>query len=192
MFVISTNMKKTLIIKVPTDVSVKILSSSLEISGKLGLLNLVKKEQFNCVIVPETNILKCSLIDKGLIKKQLSYLNKHYYKFITNLRTSLKGVSSGFFSELKLTGVGYRFLSYKDKELLMKIGFCNNMLFKVPDGVTVFLESPTQITLFSMDYLLLKQTAASLRAFRTPDSYKGKGFRYLSEVLVLKEVKKNG
>jgi large subunit ribosomal protein L6 len=74
----------------------------------------------------------------------------------------------------------------------MKIGFCNHMSFSIPEGVTVFLESPTQVTLFSIDYLLVKQTAASLRAFRPPDAYKGKGFRYMSEILVLKEVKKNG
>ena len=74
----------------------------------------------------------------------------------------------------------------------MKVGFCNNISFMVPEEVTVFLESPTKITLFSIDYLLVKQSAASLRSFRKPDAYKGKGFQYISEILVLKEVKKNG
>tara|TARA_B110000971_G_C19972382_1_gene483260 strand:+ start:830 stop:1390 length:561 start_codon:yes stop_codon:yes gene_type:complete len=186
-------MKKQLNIKIPENVSVNISPNNIEIKGKLGQLSLNKKEQFNCELDIQKNILVCSFIkDTYLIKKQLSYLTKQYVQFITNLRTNLKGVSNGFFIELKLVGVGYRFLSYKENVLVMKVGFCNNISFKVPEEITIFLESPTQITLFSIDYLLVKQTAASLRSFRRPDAYKGKGFQYLSEVLVLKEVKKNG
>ena len=193
MFVILLNMKKQLNIKIPKNVSVNISPNNIEIKGKLGQLSLDKKEQFNCELDIQKNILVCSFIkDTYLIKKQLSYLTKQYVQFITNLRTNLKGVSNGFFIELKLVGVGYRFLSYKENILVMKVGFCNNISFEVPDEITIFLESPTQITLFSIDYLLVKQTAASLRSFRRPDAYKGKGFQYLSEVLVLKEVKKNG
>jgi len=183
-------MKKKLLIKVPQTVSTNILPFSIEVTGKLGKLSLSKYEQFN--IVKSDNNIICSLIINNVGKKQSSFLMKEYLKFITNLRTLLKGVSNGFFIELKLVGVGYRFLSYKDHELLMKIGFCNNAVFKIPKEVVVFIENPTKITLFSIDYSLVKQTAASLRGYRQPDSYKGKGFQYLSEILMLKEVKKNG
>jgi len=182
-------MKKKLIIKVPRSVSINLSPSSIEVGGKLGKLSISKHEQFS--VISLNNTLECSL-QPVIGKKQVSFLTKEYSKFITNLRTTIKGVSNGFFIELKLVGVGYRFLSYNNNELCMKIGFCNNALFNIPEGVEVFIENPTRITLFSIDYLLMKQTAASLRGHRLPDSYKGKGFQYLSETLTLKEVKKNG
>ena len=179
-------------IKIPANIFIKVEDSSIKIKGDLGELNLFKNKQFSCIITPETNILECSILYQNSIKKQKVFLNKEFSKFRTDFHTSLKGVSKGFFTELKLLGVGFRFISYKSNVLLMKIGFCNNASFIVPEGISVFLESPTQISLFSANYSLLKQTAASLRAFRPPDSYKGKGLRYLNETLVLKEIKKNG
>ena len=55
----------------------------------------------------------------------------------------------------------------------------------------ITLQRPTSISLFSYDYELLKCVAANLKAFKKPDSYKGKGFSYSTELLTLKEIKKN-
>ena len=72
MFVILLNMKKQLNIKIPENVSVNISPNNIEIKGKLGQLSLNKKEQFNCELDIQKNILVCSFIkDTYLIKKQM-------------------------------------------------------------------------------------------------------------------------
>jgi ribosomal protein L6P/L9E len=129
--------------------------------GKLGSTYIEKEPFITCNKTGE--FLECSFTLEGVSRKQANITNRKFSQFLSNLKTSLKGVSSGFYIELSLKGVGYRFLSYKDNILVMKVGFCNNVSFEIPKGVEIFIESPTQLTLFSIDYSLLKQVATSLR-----------------------------
>lgn len=90
------------------------------------------------------------------------------------LQNMVTGVSTGFSRKLKLVGVGYRaILTGNDLEL--QLGYSKPVRFSLPEGVTAQVETPTQISLFSHDKVLLGQTAAKIRAFRPPEPYQGKG-----------------
>jgi len=110
-------MDKNLNIKIPANISIEVQDSLIYIKGDLGEVYLSKRKQILCAFIQETNILECTIVYDSKIKKQRVFLNNEFKKFITNLKTNIKGVSKGFFTELKLLGVGFRFLSYKNNEL---------------------------------------------------------------------------
>jgi len=176
-------------IKIPPKVEINVSPTLIVIKGPLGTKKITKHTSFICKLSKNNTLFTCSFEDKS--EKGSTALEKKFVAFLTQVKNIIKGTFKGFFTEIKLTGVGYRFLSYTNNVLKFKVGFCNDLEYKVPSDVEVFLEGPTSISLFSYDYELLKCVAANLKAFKKPDSYKGKGFSYSTELLTLKEIKKN-
>lgn len=105
------------------------------------------------------------------------------------INNMVNGVTKGFEKKLELIGVGYR-AQAKGKVLNLTLGFSHPVNYNLPDGVTAEVEGNTIVSLKSIDKQLLGQAAAEIRAFRPPEPYKGKGVRYLGEVVVRKETKK--
>ena len=105
------------------------------------------------------------------------------------LNNMVTGVSQGFIRKLLLVGVGYKAKLQNDK-IVLSLGFSHDVNFQLPEGVNVKLNSPTEIELSGCDKCLVGQTAATIRAFRPPEPYKGKGVRYSNEKIILKETKK--
>lgn len=174
-------------IKIPTTVSIKHDQSGIQFNGPKGELTLSLNSKFLLEINEENNVLK--IIPQKYFKD--NDFKKSYRSFFSKINNAIKGVSTGFFIEMKLQGVGYRFLSYKENILTFKAGYCNDLSYVVPDGVNICLETPTKLCFYSSDYDLLKQVASQVKLLRKPDSYKGKGFSYSLEFLDLKEVKKS-
>lgn len=106
-----------------------------------------------------------------------------------NLRNTLVGVSEGFKLHLVLVGVGYR-VQVQGSKLNLTLGFSHPVVYNLPQGVTAESPSQTEIVLLSHDNQLLGQVAAEIRRYRMPECYKGKGIKFLGEVIHLKEVKK--
>ena len=102
----------------------------------------------------------------------------------------VKGVSEGFEKKLQLIGVGYR-AQAQGKVLNLSLGFSHPIVYEMPEGVSVQTPSQTEIILTGADKQVVGQVAAEIRAFRSPEPYKGKGVRYVGEVVVMKEAKKN-
>ena len=102
----------------------------------------------------------------------------------------VKGVSEGFEKKLQLIGVGYR-AQAQGKVLNLSLGFSHPIVYEMPEGVSVQTPSQTEIVLTGADKQVVGQVAAEIRAFRSPEPYKGKGVRYVGEVVVMKEAKKN-
>jgi large subunit ribosomal protein L6 len=100
------------------------------------------------------------------------------------------GVSEGYVKALELHGVGFR-VQPQEQRLTMQLGFSHPVLFDLPEGISAQIETfvPTaendylscRVTLSGIDKDLLGQTAATLRASKKPEPYKGKGFRYQGE-----------
>jgi large subunit ribosomal protein L6 len=176
-------------IRIPSNINVDVSSLFLVIKGPKGKKKITKNLNFHCVLSENNMVLICSL-NKKVNKKKYFTLQKKFVFFLSQLNNTVKGVSQGFFIEMKLFGVGYRFLSYKNSILEFKAGLCNNIKYNVPSNIEVLLEGPTSITLYSHDLELLFQSASKLKLLKKPDSYKGKGISYLKENLSLKEVKK--
>ena len=101
----------------------------------------------------------------------------------------VQGVSEGYTKKLVLQGVGYK-AQAQGALLTLSVGFSHPIKYKMPAGFTCETPSPTEITLVGCDRQRLGQTAAEIRAFQPPEPYKGKGIRYLNEVVTLKEGKK--
>lgn len=99
------------------------------------------------------------------------------------------GVTKGFEKKLSLVGVGYRAQAQGDK-LNLSLGFSHPVVHQMPAGIKCETPSQTEIVVKGVDKQKVGQTAAEIRAYRSPEPYKGKGVRYVDEVVTLKETKK--
>jgi large subunit ribosomal protein L6 len=99
------------------------------------------------------------------------------------------GVSAGFEKKLTLIGVGYR-AQAKENILNLTLGYSHPIDFEVPAGISVETPTQTEIVIKGSDKQQVGQVAAKIRAYRPPEPYKGKGVRYVNEVVAKKEAKK--
>lgn len=105
------------------------------------------------------------------------------------LSNMVKGVSEGFQRKLELVGVGYR-AAMQGKDLSLSLGFSHPVVFITPERITITTPTQTEILIAGADAQLVGQVAAKIRAFRSPEPYKGKGVRYSGENVIIKEAKK--
>jgi large subunit ribosomal protein L6 len=101
----------------------------------------------------------------------------------------VNGVTKGFEKKLSLVGVGFKAQAQGDK-LNLSLGFSHPVVHQMPAGVKCETPTPTEILIKGIDRQKVGQVAAEVRAYRSPEPYKGKGVRYVDEVVVLKETKK--
>lgn len=105
------------------------------------------------------------------------------------LNNMVSGVSQGFEKKLTLVGVGYR-AKAQGNTLDLTLGFSHPVQYQAPAGVTVETPSQTEIVVSGADKQVVGQVAAEIRAYRSPEPYKGKGVRYADEIVARKEAKK--
>ena len=105
---------------------------------------------------------------------------------VANLMT---GVTKGFERRLEITGVGYR-ASVQGKNLQIALGYSHDIVYAIPDGITIATPKPTEIVVTGIDKQKVGQVAADIRDYRPPEPYKGKGVRYAGEYIFRKEGKK--
>ena len=168
-------------VTIPDGVDVKIEAQNLTAKGKLGELSLafddtveVKIENKEVVVRP-ANDSKRSRQMWGTIRS-----------LVGNVVT---GVSTGFTVNLEIVGVGYR-AAVAGQTLTLQLGYSQDVIYAIPDGVTVVCERPTAMTISGADKQRVGQVAADIRAFRKPEPYKGKGIRHANEYILRKEGKK--
>jgi large subunit ribosomal protein L6 len=128
------------------------------------------------------------VIDRSGEDRRVRALHGLARALVANMVT---GVKDGFERKLEIVGIGYR-AQMQGKSLQLALGYSHPVLFPLPDGVTAEIDKQTAITLRGADKALLGETAAKLRALRSPDPYKGKGIRYAGEVVRRKVGKKAG
>ena len=98
-----------------------------------------------------------------------------------HLANMVKGVTEGWKRELEINGVGYR-AEVAGDTINMALGYSHPIAFKLPKGVTAKVDK-NRVTLSSADRDLVGQTAAKVRELRPPEPYKGKGVKYVEEVI---------
>lgn len=98
------------------------------------------------------------------------------------------GVSKGFEKKLQMVGVGYRAM-VEGRDLVLSLGFSHPVRMTIPEGLKVQVEENTRITVSGYDKSQVGQFAASIRKWRPPEPYKGKGVKYADEVIRRKEGK---
>jgi len=102
-----------------------------------------------------------------------------YRALIANM---VEGVSTGFSKSLEIAGVGYR-AQLQGKQLTLNVGFSHQVIMPIPEGLTVEVPKPTQITVKGFDRQLVGQFTANIRRVQPPEPYKGKGIKYAGEVI---------
>lgn len=166
---------------VPAGVEVKFGANVLTVKGKNGELSLPLDG--NVKVELDNNVLKFSATS---VSKQANAMSGTVRALVANM---VKGVVEGFEKKIQLIGVGYR-AQAQGNVLNLSLGFSHPIVYKMPDGVAVQTPSQTEIVLTGSDKQAVGQVAAEIRAFRPPEPYKGKGVRYVGEVIVMKEAKK--
>ena len=101
----------------------------------------------------------------------------------------VEGVTKGFEKKLEITGVGYR-AAMQGKNLQLALGYSHDVVYSIPEGITITVPKPTEITVTGSDIQRVGQVAAEIRAYRPPEPYKGKGVKYANEFIFRKEGKK--
>lgn len=97
------------------------------------------------------------------------------------LRNMIVGVSSGYIKQLEINGVGFK-ASIVKNQLELRVGFSHPVFFTPPAGVKVETDKNI-ITISGIDKQLVGQAAADIRAIKPPEPYKGKGIKYVNEVI---------
>jgi large subunit ribosomal protein L6 len=164
-------------------VGVEVVLNDVEISVK-GPLGTLKQALLPSVRVErEGQSLFCRMID-GAVKS--GAMAGTMRSLVNNMVT---GVTKGFEKKLVLVGVGYRAQAQGDN-LNLSLGFSHPVVHPMPAGVKVETPTQTEILIKGIDRQKVGQVAAEVRAYRKPEPYKGKGVRYVDEVVVIKETKK--
>ncbi|AWO92210.1 MULTISPECIES: 50S ribosomal protein L6 [Bradyrhizobium] len=101
----------------------------------------------------------------------------------------VEGVTKGFEKKLEITGVGYR-AAMQGKNLQLALGYSHDVIYTIPEGITITVPKPTEITVTGSDIQRVGQVAAEIRSYRPPEPYKGKGVKYVGEFIFRKEGKK--
>ena len=107
----------------------------------------------------------------------------------TQIVNILHGVKDGFEKKLEINGVGYR-AAMQGKTQQLALGFSHDVVYETPQGITISVGKPTEITVNGIDKQQVGQVAAEIREYRPPEPYKGKGVKYAGEKIVRKEGKK--
>src|SRR3954466_14258916 len=101
----------------------------------------------------------------------------------------VEGVTKGFERKLDITGVGYR-ATLQGRTRQPGLGYSHDVVYAIPEGITITVPKPTEITIVGNDSQKVGQVAAEIRSYRPPEPYKGKGVRYSDEFIFRKEGKK--
>jgi large subunit ribosomal protein L6 len=98
------------------------------------------------------------------------------------LANAVSGVAKGFTRELEIQGVGYR-AQLSGQSVTFNLGYTHPVDFAVPKGIQITVDKQTKVTVSGIDRQQVGQVAAEIRSLRPPDVYKGKGIRYVGEVV---------
>ncbi|XP_019413897.1 PREDICTED: 50S ribosomal protein L6, chloroplastic-like [Lupinus angustifolius] len=166
---------------VPSNVTITLEGQDLKVKGPLGELGLTYPREVLVERV-ESGILR---IRKAVETRRANQMHGLFRTLTDNL---VVGVSKGFEKKLQLVGVGYRAM-VEGKELVLNLGFSHPVKMTIPEGLSVKVEENTRITVSGYDKSDIGQFAASIRRWRPPEPYKGKGIKYADEIVRRKEGK---
>jgi large subunit ribosomal protein L6 len=168
-------------VPIPSGVTANVEGQTVKVKGPKGALQ---------VVLPDDVEVK---MDAGTVKVDPRNETKRARAMWGTSRTLVSnivtGVTKGFERKLEITGVGYR-AALQGKNLQISLGYSHEVLYPVPEGITIAAPKPTEIVVTGIDKQKVGQVAAEIRAFRPPEPYKGKGVKYAGEYIFRKEGKK--
>ncbi len=168
-------------IPIPSNVEATVSGQEVRVKGPQGELSILLLDDVrvskndDAIVVEPINDTKRARSMWGMSRT-----------LVQNLMT---GVTDGFKKSLEISGVGYR-AALQGKNLQIQVGLSHDVVYPVPEGITVECPRPTEIVVSGIDKQRVGQVAAEIRSYRPPEPYKGKGIRYGDEYIFRKEGKK--
>jgi large subunit ribosomal protein L6 len=162
-------------IPVPGGVEVEIDGKRVVVSGPKGRLERTLPGEIT--IRRDDSVL---LVERPDDERQNRALHGLARSLVNNM---VVGVSEGFTKDLEIVGVGYRATAQGPDRIELALGFSHPVAVDAPEGITFEVPQPTRIRVFGIDKEAVGQVAADIRKLRKPEPYKGKGIRYVGEIV---------
>jgi large subunit ribosomal protein L6 len=169
-------------VPVPAGVKVQIADRTVTVEGKLGKLQW---EHHPKVSVAYDEQAKTLLVSRGDDERESRALHGLTRALLANM---MVGVTQGYERRLEIQGVGY-LAAVLGTTLQLRVGLANELQVPIPEGVKVGVPDQQHIVIQGIDKQKVGHFAASVRALRKPEPYKGKGIRYLGEPVRRKQGK---
>jgi large subunit ribosomal protein L6 len=164
-------------ITVPANVMVRIEKGEVTVTGPKG--ELCRRFNPDMAITLQDDTLVVSRPSDNRVHRSLHGLTRSL------LANMVEGVADGFEKNLEIVGVGYRVEKVGDK-LVLRVGYSHPVEVSPLPGVSLATEGANRIKVTGISKELVGEMAAKIRAIRPPDAYKGKGIRYVGELVRLK------
>jgi large subunit ribosomal protein L6 len=161
-------------ISVPKGVTVAIDGQKVTVKGPKGELN--REVHTDLGVKLEGDVLSVTRPSDETKHKSLHGLSR------TLLANMVEGVTKGYVKQLEITGVGYK-AEPKPYGLLLSLGYSHTIEYKAPAGIKLTAPQPTSVIIEGPDKEKVGQVAAEIRLLRKPEPYKGKGIKYVGEVV---------
>jgi large subunit ribosomal protein L6 len=166
---------------IPAGVNANVDGQTVKVKGPKGAMELVLHGDVAAKL--EDGVIR---VDPRNETNRARAMWGTYRALVANLMT---GVTKGFEQRLEITGVGYR-ASIQGKNLQIALGYSHDIVYPIPDGITIVTPKPTEIVVTGIDKQRVGQVSAEIRDYRPPEPYKGKGIKYAGEFIFRKEGKK--
>ncbi|RJQ34583.1 50S ribosomal protein L6 [Candidatus Parcubacteria bacterium] len=167
-------------IKIPAGTDVSVVSNEIVVKGKGGTLKRTLHPAVSVAV--EGDAVTVTPARENRLARAL------WGTYAAHIRNMVAGVNQPFKKNLQIEGIGYR-AELSGKQLKLSIGFSHPVMVAVPEGITVAVEKNI-ISVSGADKEQVGEFAASVRALKKPEPYKGKGIRYEGEVVREKQGKK--
>ena len=168
-------------VPLPSGVTANVEGQTVKIKGPKGALQLVLHDDVT------------AKVEAGTVKldprTETQRARSNWGTSRTLIANLIAGVTKGFEERLEITGVGFR-AAIQGKNLQMQLGFSHDIVFPIPEGITIATPKATEIVVTGLDKQKVGKAAAEIRGFRPPEPYKGKGVKYAGEYILRKEGKK--
>ena len=161
-------------IEVPKNVKLAIDHLKIQVEGPKGKLSFSMSPRVKATL--KDGIL---IFDRSTNQKTDRALQGTTRSVVSNM---IKGVTDGFVKELSIEGVGFK-AALTGKSLNLSLGFTHPVIFQVPEGLTVEVPKPTSLLVKGTDKVQVGHFAAKIRKVYEAEPYKGKGVRYVGEVV---------
>lgn len=170
-------------ILIPENVEVKIEGQKVTIKGPQGEL----QREFRPEIKIETKDAQVLVLPRQE-KEKLKEIKALWGLTRTLVANMIEGVTAGFEKKLEVAGIGFKG-EVSGEELVLDVGFSHSVKLRIPKGIKI-LEAKNIITVSGIDKELVGQFAATIRKVKPAEPYKGKGIKYLGEIIRRKVGKK--
>ncbi|KAG1700487.1 50S ribosomal protein L6 [Nymphon striatum] len=168
-------------VQIPEGVTATVEGQTVTAKGPKGELNFVVNKEV--LVKMEEGAIQVDPRDQSKDARSKWGMSR------TMVANILEGVKDGFEKKLEINGVGYR-AAMQGSNVQLSLGFSHEVVYKVPEGVTVACTKPTELVVTGIDKQKVGQVAAEIRSYRPPEPYKGKGVKYADETIFRKEGKK--